>query len=133
MPFEEISHTADWSLRVWADDLAGLLAESARGMYALANAEPAEGPRVKRELTLDAVDAESLLVAFLEELLYLSESEKLIFDTFSETKIEGFKLKIEMEGAIIESMDKEIKAVTFHNLQIRESERGLEVEIVFDV
>lgn len=133
MPFEEISHTADWSLRVWADDLAGLLTESARGMYALANAEPAEGPRVKRELTLDAVDAESLLVAFLEELLYLSESEKLIFDTFSETKIEGFKLKIEMEGAIIESMDKEIKAVTFHNLQIRESERGLEVEIVFDV
>jgi SHS2 domain-containing protein len=30
-------------------------------------------------------------------------------------------------------MEKEIKAVTFHNLAIHESERGLEVEIVFDV
>ena len=27
MGFEEIPHTADWSIRVWADDLAGLLAE----------------------------------------------------------------------------------------------------------
>ena len=133
MPFEEISHTADWSLRVWADDLAGLLIESARGMYALANVEPAEGPRVKRELTLDAVDAESLLVSFLEELLYLSESEDLIFDNFSDLKLEGFKITGMMDGRALRSIEKEIKAVTFHNLQIRKTSRGLEVEIVFDV
>ncbi|MBC8334346.1 MAG: archease [Anaerolineales bacterium] len=133
MPFEEISHTADWSLRVWADDLAGLLTESARGMYALANAEPAESPRVKREISLDAVDAESLLVAFLEELLYLAESENLIFNPIGKMKIDGYQLKVELEGGAITSIDKEIKAVTFHNLKIRQSARGLEVEIVFDV
>ena len=133
MPFEEISHTADWSLRVWADDLAGLLTESARGMYTLANARPAEGPRVKRELSLDTVDAESLLVAFLEELLYLAESERLIFDSFGELKVEGFRLKVDMEGAALVSIEKEIKAVTFHNLEIQKTVRGLEVEIVFDV
>ena len=133
MPFEEISHTADWSLRVWADDLAGLLTESARGMYALANAEPVEGPRVNRTLSLDAVDAESLLVSFLEELLYLAESESLIFDSFNNMNIEGYTLKVEIEGSALASIEKEIKAVTFHNLQIRETKRGLEVEIVFDV
>ena len=133
MPFEEISHTADWSIRVWAEDLAGLLTESARGMYTLATAESSAGPRVRRELVLDGVDAESLLVAFLEELLYLSESEGLIFDDFSGLKVEGSKLTGMMEGRALLSQEKEIKAVTFHNLEIRQSERGLEVEIVFDV
>jgi SHS2 domain-containing protein len=36
-------------------------------------------------------------------------------------------------GAPILSMDKAIKAVTFHNLQIQKTRRGVEVEIVFDV
>jgi len=131
MPFEEISHTADWSIRVWADDLRGLLAESAQWM--LTGTEQAEGPRVSREISLEAYDAESLLVVFLEELLYLSEFEKIVFDGFSDLVIEGEKISGIMEGSALRSMEKEIKAVTFHNLAIHESERGLEVEIVFDV
>ena len=133
MPFEELSHTADWSIRVWADDLLGLLTESARGMYILAHAEAGEGPRAKRELSLEAYDAESLLVVFLEELLYLSESEKMLFNEFEGLQVEGLRLSGIMEGGVLCSQEKEIKAVTFHNLEIRESERGLEVEIVFDV
>ena len=133
MPFEEISHTADWSIRVWAEDLAGLLTESARGMYTLSNAEQGEGAKTKRELSREAVDAESLLVEFLEELLYLSESEGLIFDQFDILEIKETKLNAMMEGRALRLQEKEIKAVTFHNLAIRESERGLEVEIVFDV
>ncbi|MBT3314393.1 MAG: archease [Anaerolineae bacterium] len=133
MPFEEISHTADWSIRVWADDLRGLLAESAQGMWMLTGTEQAEGPRVSREISLEAYDAESLLVVFLEELLYLSEFEKIVFDGFSDLVIEGEKISGIMEGSALRSMEKEIKAVTFHNLAIHESERGLEVEIVFDV
>ncbi|MBT3337857.1 MAG: archease [Anaerolineae bacterium] len=133
MPFEEISHTADWSIRVWADDLRGLLAESARGMWMLTNAEQAEGPRARREMSLEAYDAEGLLVAFLEELLYLSESEKIVFNEFKGLKVEDLRLSGIMEGGAVRSMEKEIKAVTFHNLEIRETGRGLEVEIVFDV
>ena len=133
MPFEEIAHTADWAIQVWAEDLGTLLTESARGMYTLANAVAGPGPRVKRELSLEAVDAESLLVTFLEELLYLAESEGLLFDRFTFTNISETKIHAIMEGQVLHSQDKEIKAVTFHNLEIRKSERGLEVEIVFDV
>ncbi len=133
MPFEEIAHTADWSIRVWAEDLLGLLTESARGMYALAHAEAGEGPRVQRKLSLEAVDAESLLVVFLEELLYFSESERILFHNFRGLQVEGSRVSGMMEGGALRSQEKEIKAVTFHNLEIRQSERGLEVEIVFDV
>ncbi|PJH74410.1 MAG: protein archease [Anaerolineae bacterium CG_4_9_14_0_8_um_filter_58_9] len=132
MGFEEIVHTADWALRVWADNLEGLFAEAARGMYALSGANQAEGPKVKRTFETQAQDAESLLVAFLSELVYALEQEGVIFDEF-DVQVEGTKLKVEMSGAPILSLTKAIKAVTYHNLQVRPTARGYEVEIVFDV
>jgi SHS2 domain-containing protein len=132
MGYEEIPHTADWSLRVWADDFAGLLAESARGMYWLAGAELAEGPREKRKYETEEPDGESLLVAFLTELVYYTEQENLGFDDF-DIQLKNGRLRVEMGGAPLKSFDKAIKAVTWHNLKIIETARGLEVEIVFDV
>ena len=132
MGFEEIPHTADWALRAWADDLAGLLAESARGMYWLADAKFVDQPRIKRSFETEGIDGESLLVAFLSELVYYAEQEYAGFDNF-EISIENDKLKVEMEGAPLKSLSKAIKAVTWHKLEIQETARGLEVEIVFDV
>jgi len=132
MGFEEKAHTADWALRVWAKSLPALFAESARGMYALSGANQAEGPKVKHTFEVEAPDAESLLVAFLSELVYAVEQEHLIFDEF-DIQVKGIKLKVEMSGAPILSLAKAIKAVTYHNLQIQQTARGYEVEIVFDV
>lgn len=132
MGFEEIPHTADWSIRVWANDIEGLLAESARGMNWLSGAELAKGPRVNQTFEAEEVDRESLLVAFLSELVYYAEQENKGFDDFV-IEIKNDTLKVEMEGAPLKALSKTIKAVTWHKLQIQESARGLEVEIVFDV
>ena len=132
MGFEEKAHTADWALRVWAKSLPALFAEAARGMYALSGANQAEGSKVKHTFKVEAPDSESLLVAFLSELVYAVEQEHLIFDEF-DVQVEGIKLKVEMSGAPILSLAKAIKAVTYHNLQIQQTARGYEVEIVFDV
>jgi SHS2 domain-containing protein len=140
MGWQEIPHTADWAVRVWADDLAGLLAESARAMNALAGARLVEEERLTRALEADAPDAESLLVAFLSELIFYQEQEHLAFDQYrfearpeQGRRVEGLKLKVEMGGAPIQKIDKAIKAVTYHNLKIQKTARGLEAEIVFDV
>ena len=132
MGFEEIPHTADWSIRVWAQDLEGLLAESARGMCWLAGVELAGEPRITKTFESEEADNESLLVAFLSELVYYAEQENLGFDSF-DIQIKNGRLKVEMQGAPLKSLSKAIKAVTWHKLEIRESARGLEVEIVFDV
>ncbi len=134
MGFEEVPHTADWSARVWAQDLPALFAESARAMNSLAGMVIAISPRLKRTFETEAPDAESLLVAFLSELVYYQEQENLAFDVFEvEVKIEGSRLKVEMEGGQITSTGKAIKAVTYHNLKIEKTKRGLETIIVFDV
>jgi SHS2 domain-containing protein len=132
MGFEEISHTADWSVHVWAQDLPLLFSESARAMNALAGTVTVQGPRLKRVFESEGPDAESLLVAFLSELIYYQEQENLAFDTFA-IKVQGTRLSVEMEGAQMIATDKAIKAATYHNLKIKEIPHGLETTIVFDV
>ena len=132
MPFEEIQHTADWSLRIWATDLPELFAESARGMNALSGTRLSPAPKISRTIELDAPDSESLLVSFLSELVYFGEQEKLAFDEFT-IRLAKNRLTAKIAGGSILSIDKAIKAVTYHNLQILETPNGFEVEIVFDV
>jgi len=130
--YREVEHTADWELRVWAPDLGGLLEQAAQGMYTLAGAHLKDGPRVARKLELPLRDPESLLVKFLTELLYYGEQEGLAFDQF-ELSLEGDLLHARLGGAPLARLNKEIKAVTYHNLAVVKTERGLEASIVFDV
>lgn len=130
--FFEREHTADWEIEVWAPDFYGLLEQAARGMYAISGTHIQQEPRCKWEVHLTATDNESLLVRFLSELLLLSEQEQLGFDVF-QFRMESEGLNVLMEGAPIHRLEKGIKAVTYHNLSIRESEDGLRVNIVFDV
>ncbi len=138
--FREHEHMADWELEVWAPTLPALFEQAARGMYALSGIVLNSFPRKVRQLKLAAVDPESLLVGFLQELLYLEETAALGFDQF-DIRIRDLDLSAILTGAPILTISKEIKAVTYHNLKIdvsgrgsdRGSDRGLEVRIVFDV
>ena len=130
--FREHEHTADWELEVWAPDLASLLEQAAEGMYALAGMRLEPGPRQLHTLEVQAQDAEGLLVQFLSELLFLAEGDGLGFEAF-ELHLAGNRLAAQMSGGAIASMEKEIKAVTYHRLKIRQSGDGLRVNIVFDV
>jgi SHS2 domain-containing protein len=101
-------------------------------MNSLSGTVAGPGGSIQRSYETKGPDAESLLVAFLSELLYYQEQENLMFDRF-DLKVAAQWLKVEMEGAPIASAEKAIKAVTYHNLKIDKTPRGLETTIVFDV
>jgi SHS2 domain-containing protein len=127
-----VEHTADWGLEVWAPDLPSLMEEAARGMFELMGVVVSEESRCHRQLEIGADDREQLLVSFLEELLFIAEAEGLAFDGFL-LKLVDANLLARLEGGFIVSRTKEIKAVTYHNLKISESKRGLKTNIIFDV
>jgi SHS2 domain-containing protein len=130
--FREIEHTADWELEVWAPNLSGLLEQAARGMYALSGLCLERLQSQRRELKLEAEDAESLLVVFLGEILHFIEHDHLAFDEF-QIELDGYTLHAQLTGSQVQNTDKEIKAVTYHNLLVRQTGSGLHVNIVFDV
>jgi SHS2 domain-containing protein len=128
----EHEHAADWELEIWAPELTGLLVQAALGMMALSGIKLETKPRTERNLNLNYQDAESLLVDFINELLYFLEKENLAFDKF-DLKLEKDKLYAGLFGAKIAGLDKEIKAATYHNLQVIRSLTGLHARIVLDV
>lgn len=130
--FKEIEHTADWALEVWAPDLSSLFTQAAKGMYWLMDVDLAPENRVERVIELEGTDSEDLLVAFLSELLYFGENEGLAFDRYDVT-VDGDSLRAHCQGAPVLRQSKEIKAVTYHNLKIRQTPEGCQVVIVFDV
>jgi SHS2 domain-containing protein len=131
--FRELAHTADWELEVWAPDLPALLEQAARGMYALSGLRLQAGFLQESSIAIHAADAESLLVRFLTELLWVEQEQRLGFNEFSIQVDNARDLHAELHGSTILSLDKEIKAVTYHNLAIQTTYQGLRVNIVFDV
>lgn len=130
--FREIEHSADWQLHVWGPDIQSLFEQAARGMYALSGARWLSPSTEKRQVDLTALDHETLLVSFLSELLCIYEQERLGFNQF-DLHVGANSLQAALLGANISAFEKEIKAVTYHNLFIRRTARGYEVNIVFDV
>jgi SHS2 domain-containing protein len=128
----EVEHTADWELEVWGPDLAALVEEAALGMYELMGLEISDESRRYHRLEIRADDPEQLLVSFLEELLFLADTDDLAFDGFL-LDIVGTQMIAHLEGGFIISRRKEIKAVTYHRLDVKQSGSGLRTNVIFDV
>ncbi len=132
--FEIIDHTADWALRVTGNDLRELLYNAAMGMNRLMVADVTAIPQTHtRQVTLSAYDAESLLVVWLSELAYFAEMEQLVFPVIELQEVSVQSVTAVLRGGHAPELQKHIKAVTYHNLQISQTAQGLEVTIVFDV
>jgi SHS2 domain-containing protein len=115
MGFEEVEHTADKALRIFGTNLTELFLSA------------------EKSIELDAIDAESLLVEWLSELAYWAESEMLVFKKFRIKKATATHLQAIIFGGKTSMLEKHIKAVTYHNLKIIRTSKGLEATIVFDV
>ena len=132
--FEEIEHSADRALRIYGSNLEELLLNAALGMNCLMAPKyvPCPGHRTK-VVALEAMDPESLLVDWLSELAYWAEIEMLVFHEFKMESVSPTHLRARIHGSRVTQLEKHIKAVTYHNLEIVQTEKGLTATVVFDV
>ena len=130
--FVEVEHTADWAIRVRGTTLPDLFVNAATGMYSLV-ADLSFAPTVEREIEVKGVDAEALLVNWLNELIYHTEMDGEVFCEFRVESFQPTHLRATVRAGRGVELKKEIKAVTFHNLQIVSTDSGYEVTVVFDV
>ncbi len=130
--YEELEHTADLALRVWGNDYFSLLDHSAKGMYYLMGITSNGLFPVDWTFKIENGSQECILVDFLSELLFLCEENQIIFKEFKYFEC-GKYLEITAAGHKYDHKDRSIKAVTFHNLDVIETDFGLETTITFDV
>lgn len=136
-----VEHTADLAIEVEAPTLRELFTGGGHGLVgALRGEEAGEAPAAGRasawrELALEASDREALLVEWLRELLYLYVSEGLLFvaaevDELGETRMVA---RAGLAAAACEGGARELKGVTYHDLEVSQRDGGWYARIVFDV
>lgn len=134
MRWEEIEHTADVGIRAFGTTPGELFANAAEGMFSLVADLEGVRPVGEVEVRGSADDLPSLLVKWLSDLLYLHETEHLLFRSF-DVRVEGTSLQGRARGEAIDKKRHElklaIKAVTYHRLSV-DLERGV-AEIIFDI
>jgi SHS2 domain-containing protein len=133
--FEEIAHTADRALRIRGRDLSELLIHAARGLNRLmapATAD-ADAAWIRRRIDIEAADTESLLVAWLSELVYLAERDGLVFERFKLEIAAPTRIGAEVIGRKAAFFETYVKAVTYNDLAVVPSANGLSATVVFDV
>lgn len=131
--FEEIDHTADVSLKIWGETINDLFLVALKGLYHISGvtfAEQNTGVLIRQQLK--EPDLESLLVSFLSECNYLLQF-KMQYLEIEEMSIDQCKLKMNCQVFKVKNIQKEIKAVTFHQLEIVRSDQGYSAQLVFDV
>ncbi|MEA3403848.1 MAG: archease [Armatimonadota bacterium] len=133
---ESIEHTADLAIRAWAPDLAGLIEQAAEGMIEFIVARRVDAERTV-QVEGQGETPEDLLVDCLREVLLLIELEGLVPMRAEVAAVEEGRATL-MVGAVAlerarEVLQEDIKAVTYHGLEIDEADDVLQAEVVFDV
>lgn len=135
--YRQISHTADLGAIIYGRDIPELFRNAAFAMFDMMSDMDGLKPEWNRNVEVKAPDTEGLLISWLNELLYISGSEQVMFTEFNLLKMTGNELHAEIKGIKPEEYERrirtEIKAATYHDIKIEKVPEGYEVTIIFDV
>ena len=135
--YELVDHTADIGVKAYGNNLSECFENSAKAMFDIITDKSEVESIGQYNITLEADDAEQLLVDWLSELLYLNSAKNLVFGFFK-VNLENYNKKL---SATIfgEKLDfskhkagAEIKAVTYHMLEVRKK-KPYHAQVLFDI
>ncbi len=136
MAYKFLEHTADVKFEATGRTLGGVFESSAKALFAtIVNLDKVEATE-EREIRVSAENIEDLLHDWLAELLFLFETEGLVFSEFKanvdDKKLEaagtakGERLKGE------HALHGDVKAITYHELKV-EKKDGYKATVILDV
>jgi len=137
VPYELIDHTADFGLRISAADSGGLFTTAALALFEqIADTAGLPGNET-RALTVEGDDWADLMVNWLRELLYLWSGEGLLVSRVTINEICENRLRAALRADHYQpechSIRNEIKAVTYHQIEVKADETGWTAQVIFDV
>ena len=123
-PFRLLEHTADMGIEATGADLEELFTAAADGLRAILCDAPPGPCSLWQPLEVTAPEIEELLVNWLGAILYRLETEGLFPERFQVKAISPTHLRASIGGRHLDGEspppDREIKAVTWHQLQVRQ-------------
>ena len=132
--FELIHHTADVRVRVTATSLEDLFRDAVRGMYAVMRGEARSAQRIEREIRVDdSAGTTALLVDFLNDVLNRAQIGQELFEEVDFTRFEETSLTATLTGTADAEFEEDVKAVTYHEAEVRNVNGEWTTMLVFDL
>jgi len=135
--FEILDHTADIGLIVHGENLKALFENAAEAFFHLITDLRKVKRRVERRVNIPGESLDRLMVDWLSELLYLHDVENLLFRRFNVDSVGEEGLKAIAKGEPfrdgIHVIKTEVKAVTYHQLEVRQEDGRWRAQIILDL
>lgn len=132
-----IDHTADIGIEVFAPTLDDIFTRSGLAMCDLMFGVESVGRDLERTISVEGDGVEELLVAWLNDLLYIYAVEGMIFSGFTDIELEEHAFSATGVGEMYKpekhSVATEIKAATYHGVSVAPEGDGWKATVIFDV
>jgi len=133
--FEYLEHTADAKFRAYGKTLEEAFANAALAAFNILTDITRVQPKIKHEIKIHYKKKESLLYDFLDQLLFLLDTEGFILAKVDKIKITSSELTATVSGDSYKNYDVhgDIKSVTYNDMLIEEKPNKVIVQVVLDI
>jgi SHS2 domain-containing protein len=136
-PFEILDHTADIGIIAYGADFEKLLSNAGLALFSLITDLGSIEERLHLDLEVRSEDRDSLLVDWLNELIYCFDSEHVLFNRFDIETTTHSALRATCYGEDFDPSKHRIKtgvkAATYHMLRLDTDDNGYKAQIILDI
>lgn len=135
--FQLLEHTADMGIEARAESREKVLLEMARGLAGLMFGDGRSGAESVVEVAVQAEDSVELLVAWLNEIVYWSDSGNFVPVAFRIVQLTDTTLQAVINGELFSpechSLERQVKSVTYHQACLEENPEGWYARVYVDL
>ena len=135
--FRLLAHTADMGIEATGNSRAEVFVAAAQGLKEMIFGDAPVTPRQSAPVSLASGDVGELLVAWLGEILYLFEVRGLVPAEFVIYEITENSLRGEVYGEPFDPkrhpVEREVKAITYHQLSVERDGQGWRARVYVDL
>ncbi len=134
--YQILEHTADMGIEAWGESSGEMFVQAARGLMDIIGGET-ETLGEERLIEIRGEDFEEILIRWLNEILFLFESRGFFPGEFEIMVLEDHFLRARVMGEQFDSnrhrVEREVKAVTYHQLKVEKSGNEWRARIYLDL
>ncbi|HKJ34856.1 MAG TPA: archease [Balneolales bacterium] len=131
------SHIADIRMKIESDSLPELFLAGLSGMNQLLKKYPEQNngeSAILRTINIKSVDTTTMLIDFLSEVLTLSHIDQAVFTEVDFNHLSDHEISAIIKGIKLDHFDEDVKAVTYHEANIKQNQKGKwSTIVIFDI
>jgi len=135
--FRLLDHTADLGVLVYGEDLEELFTNAGKAFFTIITDLRRVRESTERIIRVESTNLEDLMVNWLGELLYLHDVDSLLFRSFSIDELRDGTMQARAKGEAFHEgrhvIKREIKAVTYHQIEVKKEKGRWRARIIFDL